>query len=585
MRHLRSVFVLLLALGAGTGLFVAVAFGEGEVQVTRAIGDSLQGVAAESGGNAVVVGRSGTSMLIRRVAADGTFSTTFAGGAGTARAAAVQSDGKIVVVGDDDSGVLVRRYLASGALDATFGSAGTTRLAASTGLAVAIAPCGDIVVGGGTKLGDGFPRVALARLGSSGIPDPSFGNNGVKVLDYGKNSQANGVAIQPDGKVVFGGQQAPGLQVTGALIGRVNTNGESDQGFGQGGTYYYDAKGGVNARLNGVAVDTAGRIVGVGSDIQPGGALGIFVRLNSNGSLDGSFGSGGVYNPTTSGGASNEPTGPRSVFLLTNGRIVGFGSSSNGLRLATLFVVTSNGQAENSVPGGGRITTPPGSSGGDGLAASIAPNGTIYGVGDTREFSAPVTGFVTTFASVGTPVAAAACSTPAPAPTPTTPAPTPTTPAPTPTTPAPTPTTDTTPATVPTPTPTPTLLVSPRATQLTLRDQAITRRTGTALTYTMSRRATVFLTLEQRRSGRRGPDSRCFKAASTNRGGRRCTYYVRLPGSKRVTGRPGVNRVKITTTISTRKLAPGAYRLRVRVVQGNTRLFTLKVDATAARRR
>ncbi len=183
-----------------------------------AAGTSVLGIAAEPGGSVLAVGSAGQQMLAQRIAPSGQAGAAFAVGSGVARAAAAQPDGKVVVVGSDGAGIVVRRLNPDGSLDAAFGTvrpvSGQTSSVAN---AVAIAPNGTIVVAGGTPAADGFPRVLLARLLPSGALDGSFGAGGVSVLDLGRNSQANGVAVKADGTIVLAGRQVPDLQAINAL--------------------------------------------------------------------------------------------------------------------------------------------------------------------------------------------------------------------------------------------------------------------------------------------------------------------------------------------------------------------------------
>jgi hypothetical protein len=44
------------------------------------------------------------------------------------------------------------------------------------------------------------------RLNADGTPDPTFGNRALAFLPIGTHDVANGVAIQPDGKIVLAGE-------------------------------------------------------------------------------------------------------------------------------------------------------------------------------------------------------------------------------------------------------------------------------------------------------------------------------------------------------------------------------------------
>jgi uncharacterized delta-60 repeat protein len=143
-----------------------------------------------------------------------------------------------------------RRLLSAGALDPTFGSGGTASPTASIkGSAAAIAvysnaqsaTAGDVVTAGNVILSNGDRNFAVVRYTANGTPDSSFGKNGEVTTSFGGSygyNVATGVAIQTDGKIVAGGS-AVGSSVKGnsydfALV-RYNVNGTLDNTFGSGG--------------------------------------------------------------------------------------------------------------------------------------------------------------------------------------------------------------------------------------------------------------------------------------------------------------------------------------------------------------
>jgi hypothetical protein len=85
-----------------------------------------------------------------------------------------------------------------------FGGGGTKD---DTANAVAIAANGDIFVVGTATNSGGNTSIGVASLDASGVPVTGFGNNGHEFLGVfgGTNDQGNGIAIQPDGKVVVAG--------------------------------------------------------------------------------------------------------------------------------------------------------------------------------------------------------------------------------------------------------------------------------------------------------------------------------------------------------------------------------------------
>jgi uncharacterized delta-60 repeat protein len=196
------------------------------------------------------------------------------------------------------------RAAAPGSLDPSFGSGGIASSGSGTRLlGTAVQGDGKVVAVGETGA-PGGETLLVARFTSSGGLDPSFGAGGLVkgpaisgTADAG--SIGRGVAIQPDGKIVVVGKNtsSDGFARDGLLVERFNSNGSLDTSFGAGGvvnlltgTSFGDGYA--------VAVQPDGRIVATGS-ADAAGSGGTtprvaVVRLNPNGSLDGSFGSGGV---------------------------------------------------------------------------------------------------------------------------------------------------------------------------------------------------------------------------------------------------------------------------------------------------
>jgi uncharacterized delta-60 repeat protein len=139
---------------------------------------------------------------IAQLNSDGTLDMTFnpPGGAnGSVFDFDIQTDGKIVLVGNftglngNTNVQKVGRLNADGSLDASF-------IQASDGvlLAVKIQPDGKILVGGETSFVGGFPHLCLARLNTNGTVDSGF-NPVVNRIVWEVN-------LQSDGKILVGGE-------------------------------------------------------------------------------------------------------------------------------------------------------------------------------------------------------------------------------------------------------------------------------------------------------------------------------------------------------------------------------------------
>ena len=124
----------------------------------------------------------------------------------------------------------------------------------------------------------------VGRLLPNGTPDASFSAAALTdtwVLD---------TALQPDGKLVGVGYANSKLQVF-----RLRSDGSLDPDFGVGGLVQISA--GSSAAGHSVIVDPDGRIVVAGTRFQGGSQGLILVRLQPNGVLDASFGTGGTFVP------------------------------------------------------------------------------------------------------------------------------------------------------------------------------------------------------------------------------------------------------------------------------------------------
>ncbi|MEO6393972.1 MAG: FG-GAP-like repeat-containing protein [Pyrinomonadaceae bacterium] len=153
----------------------------------------------------------------------------------------VQPDGKIISIEKlpDGAGITIRRYLASGLADLTFGLDGAESInptsCAEYPKALAVEPGGKVVVAINTYGCDvGDAASLLVRFNVNGKLDQSFGAVGIAVLNDPVLGSINALAIQPDGKIVFAGQGKWFTYYT-MLLGRCTSAGTLDRTFGRGG--------------------------------------------------------------------------------------------------------------------------------------------------------------------------------------------------------------------------------------------------------------------------------------------------------------------------------------------------------------
>jgi uncharacterized delta-60 repeat protein len=218
------------------------------------------------------------------------------GEASGAAAVAVQSDGKIVVSGYSSSGassrVALARLKANGLPDPAFGTDGltTTPVGLVSGAeALVLQPDGKIVVGGFGGSGGGHSKATLVRYDAGGSLDPAFGSGGIATLEGTlSDAEVRALALQPDGKIVAAGNDGG----RGLLLARYTPNGTLDQGFGSGGRVLTELDG--NSEATGVAVQPDGKIVAAGRTRDGSVDTYAVARYDAAGSLDLSFGRRGV---------------------------------------------------------------------------------------------------------------------------------------------------------------------------------------------------------------------------------------------------------------------------------------------------
>lgn len=283
----------------------------------------------------------------------------------------------VVNVDANDRAFVVSRVDAAGKLDRSFGTGGSTTV-----------------------------NVSSAPFGA--VPDAPSG--AAQASPTGGGEIAQGVATQPDGKVVVvgqaetpGGAGKPDGRDTDIYVVRLTASGGLDASFGTNGIKRIDLTNGITAVTNGaatttsvtgdqgygVSVDGSGRIVltgGRGVDSATNAAVPdrdfVAIRLTASGALDGSFGTGGIASVRTPGISENARNGR----ILPDGRIFGasYGNVPKTLpatgtqQQPVLFRFTANGQPDPTFRGG--------SLGADGLGkdgvatASIGARAEAYGV-------------------------------------------------------------------------------------------------------------------------------------------------------------------------------------------------------------
>ncbi len=352
-------------------------FGSGGI-VTTTFGkkpnDYANGVAVQSDGKIVEAGVSYDSsptayyLDVARYNANGTLDNSFGSGGKVQTAVAhpssagglvLQSDGKIVVGNTANGAFELIRYNSNGTLDKTFNGTGMVTTAFSPngaelhGLALeSVNGITKIVAAGWNSFNDGNFGFALARYNLDGSLDSSFGSGGKVLTDLGYDTNFGGIAIQGDGQILVGATNNPANRW---IVARYGIGGSLDLTFGNGGvvTSTFQGVGG------NVAVQPDGKIVESGRDSALHWAI---ERLNSDGSLDPSFGTGGIVVGPVAQGLGR-------VAVQTNGKLVAAGGAPVGVSGFELTRFNPDGSLDTSFGTNGQVNT---SINGNGALADLA---------------------------------------------------------------------------------------------------------------------------------------------------------------------------------------------------------------------
>jgi uncharacterized delta-60 repeat protein len=302
--------ILVVAPNAGAGIrryntdgSLDTSFGDDGILVPKVEPRStIRGAALQPDGKIILVGLEyqivAAKSMVVRVLADGSLDPTFgvdgfapvssldsSVGDSSATSVVIQPDGKIVVAIDGD----VLRLNADGMPDATFGTNGVVNLRATS---LALSPGGKILVT--SSRGDG--TTAMSRLDADGSVDPTFGTNGLFITSGYPQE------VQPDGKILVTAV-APSGSVAAFDVARFNADGSVDTTFGTNGV--------ASTQFAGVGNSEALAIAGDGSILVAGGLAAYagqpdeiaIIRYTPAGALDRGFGVGGVaLTPTGSVG-------------------------------------------------------------------------------------------------------------------------------------------------------------------------------------------------------------------------------------------------------------------------------------------
>ena len=279
---------------------------------------------------------------IVKLNSDGTLDNSFDAGSGTfcdnnadvVFHCSIQNDGKLIVAGDFEKFNCVERSKIvrlnpNGTIDTSFNPSGS--LANSIILTTLIQNDGKIIIGGLFTSFDGVPVTAIARLNSDGTLDSTF-NTGTN-LEFSVSSPPCSVvalAIQPDGKIIIGGNFTSYGGISRSGIARLNSDGSLDTTF--------DVGTGTSGTVTTCNYLNDGKIIIAGNfNTVNGIQKSKIARLNSDGSVDTSF-----VSPTNINGPI------LTTAIQNNGRIIigGEFTQIDGNNLNRIFRLNTDGSTD-----------------------------------------------------------------------------------------------------------------------------------------------------------------------------------------------------------------------------------------------
>jgi uncharacterized delta-60 repeat protein len=196
--------------------------------------------------------------------------------------------------------------------------------------------------------------VAIATSTANGVADPNGFDHGGRVATIGGLAWPSGreqTAVTGDGRIYVAAVRGEGAEPEGVCVRRFRPDGELDRGFGAAGTVHIGELGSGNFRFDDLLVDADGSPYLVGST-EDGET--VVARLRPDGSLDPTYGEGGVARLDS---AQTSGDRPRSVIDQSNRVIV----AAN----RTVARLSSSGKLDPTFGTDGKVPLP------DGAVASL----------------------------------------------------------------------------------------------------------------------------------------------------------------------------------------------------------------------
>jgi uncharacterized delta-60 repeat protein len=233
------------------------------------------------------------------------------------------------------------RFNANGLIDSSFSSFGN--FIYNSGIkdfcnAISIQSDNKIILGGYSlyddNINDSYTEFKFIRLKENGQLDSTFNDSGIVKLRYmNVNTGALAMALQSDGKIIAVGNYIDGNSIRFGVI-RILTDGRIDSTFADNGLMIIElSSSAIDDRPTCIKIQNDNKILigGYSYGTPNQGRIFCLIRINSNGTLDSTFGINGIIKTDIIGYPNDYAS---SLEIQNDGKIILAGSSFNSKIMA-----------------------------------------------------------------------------------------------------------------------------------------------------------------------------------------------------------------------------------------------------------
>lgn len=193
-------------------------------------------------------------------------------------------------------------------------------------------------------------RILVIRLNDDGTYDHSFGQQGKVYIDTpDATDRANGATLQTDGKILIVGYQG----LFKGTVYRLNINGSLDPTFGTGGKAVINPESVYEFRS--IKIQSDGKIVVAGYGFINSRFSYLIARFLNSGALDPSFNSQGYHKFRTSTSNLEEDSGAGYGLDIHNNKIISCGYNERAKEEGTVVRLNTDGTLDNTFGNSGTM--------------------------------------------------------------------------------------------------------------------------------------------------------------------------------------------------------------------------------------